>query len=204
MLSEKLHQLNTLVLCDTPEREMPDAFYIFSEPNSHLEMLTKIAVSLAKPHGIKIALSGGVDQGYDFRFWLKALREYGINEEDIVLIAQPEQNLNTLSESEKLAQHAKMFGWKNIWITAPAFQQLRTFMSLVTAVKKEFHLAKIYNIPGLPLKWHKEMVHYQGEVKGRPLDFILSEAERIQKYIAQGDILPVEQILKYFEERESL
>jgi len=202
MINEKLHQLNTLVLCDTPGSEKADAIYIFAEPNTYLALLTGAVAGLAKSTGVKVAICGGVGQGYDFRPWLKALREQGLKEDEIVLIA-PDDTLNSLTESLKLAQHAKMFGWKNIWITAPPYQQLRAFMTLVTALKKEFHLAKIYNLIALPLKWYKETVHYQGEVKGRPVDFILSESERIEKYIQKNDLLPPEQVLKYFEERET-
>ena len=204
MLDYKLYQLNTLVLCDVAPAERPDAFYIFAEPASFLGLLCDAVCAVADSRKIKIAINGGVGQGYDFRIWHKRLRENGIKEENIILIAPPDGELNTATESEKLAQHAKMFGWKNIWITAPPYQQTRAFMNLVSFLKKEFYPIKVYNLVALPLNWHKEIIHYHGETKGRPVDFIRMELEGIQKYTAEGKLLPAEQILHYLEERESL
>jgi|GEM_PF-4399855 len=203
MIDQKLYQLNTMVLCDVPPANKPDAFYIFSEPASFLELLCDAAASIAGPKKIKVAISGGVGNGYDFRLWHKRLRENGIKEDNIVLIAPPENETSSKTETEKLALHAKMFGWQEVWITAPPYQQTRAFMHLITELKKQFHPIRVYNMIALPLNWHKEIVHYQGETKGRPVDFIRSELEKIQKHTAQGDLLPVEQVLKYLEERET-
>ena len=167
MISEKLFQLNTLVLCDTPSTEKPDAFYIFAEPATHIDLLVSAVAPIAKQRKIKVAICGGVGQGYDFRVWFKALRENGLKEDEIVLIS-PDEYLNTITESTKLAQHAKMFGWKNIWITAPPFQQLRAFITLASMLKKEFWYAKIFNMLALPIDWYKEIIHYHGEVRGKP------------------------------------
>ena len=202
MLNERLYQLNTLVLCDVPPNEMPDAFYVYSEPASFLDLLGGAALDLAKSRKIKIAICGGVGRGYDFRLWLKLFRDAGIKEDNIVLIAPPEEEIDCWSESVKLARHAKMFGWKNIWITAPPYQQTRAFMSLVSALSKEFFPTKVYNKIALPLNWHKDIIHYRGEVKGAPLNFIQTELDAIGRAVAAGDLLPADQILKYLEERE--
>lgn len=199
MIGKELYQLNTLVLCDIPEGK-PDAIYIFAEPDTYLDLISDMVVQIAKHSKLKVALCGGVGEGYDFRHWHRQLREKGIKEEQIVLIA-PDENLNMVNECSKLAAHARMFGWKNIWISAPPYQQPRAFLCLLAALKNEMLLIKVYNLITVALNWHKEIVHYNGEIKGRPIDFIAEELEQIQKQFQQGYLLSAEQGLKYLEER---
>jgi hypothetical protein len=197
----KIHQLNTLVLADVKPEIKPDAIYLFAE-SEDLKGSVQDKGKEAFDSGIKVAICGGKGGCYSgFEFWKEELKEKGIAEQAIIPIPA-NSNLNTYTEAESLITYAKEQGWKNIYISAPPFHQLRAFITAVSLTQKIYPELKIYNIVGTELPWHKEVVHYQGVVVDTPLNFIFSELERIIAYHEKGDLLSSDAVIEYLIKRD--
>jgi hypothetical protein len=72
---------------------------------------------------------------------------------------------------------------------------------MVTAALREYPSLKLYSVPGAPQPWDEVVTHSQGTLQGTRAELIAEEQKRIDRYTAQGDLLPRESILEYLRTR---
>ena len=75
-------------------------------------------------------------------------------------------------------------------------------MAMVTAALREYPSLKLYSHPGAPQPWDEVVTHSQGKLRGTRAELIAEEQMRIERYTAQGDLLPRESILAYLRTRD--
>ncbi|MBI4120935.1 MAG: hypothetical protein HY457_01630 [Parcubacteria group bacterium] len=160
----------------------------------------------------RLAIQYGGDTGVycGFEHCVEKLRTLGFlaPEESIVPIPINRAifpKLNTLTEMILTIRKAKELGWKKLVIVAPAFHQLRSFITAVTVAIREYPELSLYNCPGTPLPWHEHVVHSQGIVRGFRTNIFRGEIERIAAYQAVGTpypLLPNKAVLEYLEKRD--
>ena len=200
---ESILQLTHTVLSDPPPITTPNVVYLFTTSNDLKESVLNRALELYKSQEVNIALLSGKGGGYSgFEDWKDELIKRGVLEHHIFSIPGP-VILNTHYESEKLVEHSKINGWRSIYICAPPFHQLRAFITVVTIAENIYPELKIYNTPGKPISWHKQVSHYQGMVVDTPFNLILGELQRIQTSYAQKDLISVEDVIEYLRRRDS-
>lgn len=133
----------------------------------------------------------------------QAMIESGIPADTIVEVPmEPTEILHTRIESHKVVQFAKAQGYQRLLVVSSPFHQERAFMAMVTGALREYPPLKLYSVPGAPQPWDEVVIHSQGKLRGTRAELIAEEQKRIEKYIAQGDLLPREQILEYLRTRD--
>ncbi len=133
----------------------------------------------------------------------RAMIESGIPAEAIVEVPmEPTAILHTQIESHKVVQFAKALGYRRLLVVSSPFHQERAFMAMITAALREYPSLKLYSVPGAPQSWDEAVTHSQGKLRGTRAELIAEEQKRIEKYTAQGDLLPREQILEYLRTRD--
>ena len=115
---------------------------------------------------------------------------------------EPTEILHTLIESQKVVRFARAQGYQRLIVVSSPFHQQRAFMTMVTVALREYPSLKLYSIPGAPQRWDEVVTHSQGKLRGTRAELIAEEQKRIDKYTAQGDLLPREQILEYLHKRD--
>ena len=61
----------------------------------------------------------------------------------------------------------------------------------------------VYCLPGIVSDYHnREIVHSQGVLKDYPINLITNELHRIETYTKKGDLLNIEEILNYLQNRK--
>jgi hypothetical protein len=115
---------------------------------------------------------------------------------------EPTEILHTLIESQKAVRFAKAQGYRRLIVVSAPFHQERVFMTMVTAALRQYPSLKLYSVPGAPQPWDEVVTHSQGELRGTRAELIAEEQKRIDKYTAQGDLLPREAILEYLRNRD--
>ena len=76
-------------------------------------------------------------------------------------------------------------------------------MTAVTAASWGYPELKLYSRPGRAQPWDEVVTHSQGTLHGTRAELIAAEQERIEKYIAQGDLAPRDAVLAYLRRRKS-
>ena len=115
---------------------------------------------------------------------------------------EPTEILHTLIESQKVVRFARAQGYRRLIVVSPPFHQERAFMTMVTVALREYPSLKLYSVPGAPQPWDEVVTHSQGKLRGTRAELIAEEQKRIEKYTAQGDLLPREVIIEYLRNRD--
>jgi hypothetical protein len=115
---------------------------------------------------------------------------------------EPTAILHTQIEAQKVVRFARAQGYSRLIVVSAPFHQERAFMAMVTAVLREYPSLKLYSHPGAPQPWDEVVTHSQGTLRGTRAELIAEERKRIEKYIAQGDLLPRGSILAYLRTRD--
>ncbi len=110
-------------------------------------------------------------------------------------------NVNNLSESESMVAFAARQNIPSLYVVAWNVQQLRAVMTAVSVVRRENSPLNLFSHSGTNLPWDETVYHSQGKDRGTREGFVQKELERIVSYQAQGDILPVKDIIRYMESR---
>jgi hypothetical protein len=101
-----------------------------------------------------------------------------------------------------MIKFAKRNQYRDVYITASPFHQLRAFMTSVTAALNYFPKIRIYSYNGNPLPWLDTVVHSQGTTSAPRKELIKGELDRIQKYQHKGDLASEIEILNYLDKRD--
>jgi hypothetical protein len=110
---------------------------------------------------------------------------------------------HTRTEMQALVDHAIGAKLKKIIIVAPRFHMPRAYMTAVTVLLEKKHPEiSIYAKNADDLPWLEKTVHSQGSEAGRRIDFIKTEAERIEKYQKLGHLASLEEVEAYRKEVE--
>lgn len=145
-----------------------------------------------------------------FEFSWNALRGYGVPQEAIMAVdysGKVGDILNTTTELISLARFAKQERWGKICLVASPFHQLRSFITAVTVIDREYPSLKIHNCAGLPSPWNQRVIHSQGTLVGSRTDLAKEEILRIERYQQDGNnpypLVSVERALEYLDWRDA-
>jgi hypothetical protein len=86
-------------------------------------------------------------------------------------------------------------------VVSSPFHQLRAFVTIVTAISREYPALKAYSQTGEPLEWNESVSHSQGELKGTREDFIYTELDRIDLYHGKGFLVSLDEVKDYLLKR---
>lgn len=192
--NEKLHQLNTMVLTDSPPSKTTLPVYLFTEtPDNQESVLQRGAYLLhagKASHLLLIDNQGGSEPGYPGATpWQKRLQELKVPDKKVVLIHYTEPVLHTLSESMTMVRFAKERRWEEIIIVFPPFHGARCFLSAVTAVHHIYPELRVYCQVGITQPWHEPALHSQKAVHGLRKDLIVHELRRTMRYQRKSKFL---------------
>ena len=115
---------------------------------------------------------------------------------------EPTAILHTQIESQKVVRFAQAQGYQRLLVVSAPLHQERAFMAMVTAALREYPSLKLYSHPGAPQPWDEVVTHSQGKLRGTRAELIAEEQMRVERYTAQGDLLPRESILAYLRMRD--
>ena len=194
------------VLCDTLPTGRADAAYLFAQTEPNQESVFATARELlARDAAGKILISDcHAKCGYiGATAYRQAMIDFGIPEtaiEDVPM--EPTEILHTLVESRAVVRFARTKGYTTIVVISAPFHQERAFMTTVTAALSDYPQLKVYSHPGRPQPWDENVTHSQGILEGTRAELIAAEQERIEKYIAQGDLAAREKVLHYLRTRD--
>jgi len=140
--------------------------------------------------------------GYEgFEVFRKSLVNAGIPNNCIEGAISEDDILHTLIESMAAISFCKAKGYQSLLISAAPFQQVRAFMTAVTAALRIYPTLKIYSLAGKAYDWNEEVIHSQGKTVGSRADLIYGEIDRIGIYGDKGDLLKVPDVLAYLDRR---
>ncbi|MGE5294416.1 MAG: YdcF family protein [Solirubrobacterales bacterium] len=132
-----------------------------------------------------------------------AMVEAGISNDVIEEVPmEPTEILHTGIEADKAVRFAKARNYKRLFVVSVPFHQERAFISVVTAVLREYPSLKVYSHPGEAQPWDEIVTHSQGKLRGTRAELIAEELKRIETYTAQGHLLPRSTILNYLRARD--
>ena len=115
---------------------------------------------------------------------------------------EPTEILHTQIESDKVVRFAQAQGYQRLIVVSAPLHQERAFMAMATAVLREYPSLKLYSHPGAPQPWDEVVTHSQGKLRGTRAELIAEEQMRIERYTAQGNLLPRASILAYLRTRD--
>lgn len=115
---------------------------------------------------------------------------------------EPTEILHTGIEADSTVRFAKTKGYERLLVVSVPFHQERAFISVVTAVLREYPSLRVYSHPGAPQPWDEIVTHSQGKLCGTRAELIAEEQKRIDTYTAQGYLLPRSAILDYLRTRD--
>ena len=194
------------ILCDTLPAEGADAAYLFAQTEPNQESVFAAARGLLERDAVgKVLISDcrpkcGYIGAVAYR---KAMVKFGIREQAIEEVAmEPTEILHTLIESRAAVQFAQAKGYETLIVVSAPFHQERAFMTTVTAALQDYAELKLYSYPGRAQPWDEVVTHSQGILEGRRAELIAAEQERIEKYVAQGDLAAREKVLEYLRTRD--
>ncbi|MBI4116732.1 hypothetical protein HY449_03225 [Candidatus Pacearchaeota archaeon] len=204
--SEILVSLYDLIIQDSLEKNLRkvDGLYPFAETSdneesSFLSSRRLLDKGLAKRVFIIDAPNKNGFPGFDS--WSdKLLKKYGISALPVDFSYSGE--FNTLTEAEALIRYSIKNNLKSLYILAPRFHLLRAFMTASSVVIRENPEMNLFAYSGAEQDWNQTVIHSQGIVKGKRIDLIAGEMERIKKYQLMGDLESTEKIIEYILHRK--
>ena len=192
--SEKLYQLNTMVLTDIHPSDERLPVYLFTETPDNQESVLQRGAELfharKASHLLLIDNLGGSKPGYPGAPpWQKRLQELNVPNEKVILIPFTEPVLHTLSEATAMVRFAKEQAWGKVVIVAPPFHLCRCFLSTITAVRHLNQEMRVYCQVGVTEPWHGHAVHSQRAVQGLRKDLTVGELRRMKRYQRRSKFL---------------
>lgn len=206
--TEKLRQLDTLVLTDPCPDSRVNAIYLLTQTADNQRSVFERGVELHLACRAPIVIIDDKAKKRNWGYpgatrWRRKLVSMGVPESSIITIACTE-SLNTLTESLAFAKYAKSQGWNRVVIVAPPFHQSRAFFSVVTAAAHYKTRLHIYNQAGTVLCWNRVARHSQGKDKMKRFMFPLSEGRRINSYQKVSipiTLLGTDEVIRYILRR---
>jgi hypothetical protein len=202
----KLLELAIRTLCDVKAGRIADAVFLYSQTLDNQNSVLSAARQILEDHlAQKVIISrSGPKSGYPgYHAWKKELLDRGVPEELILGVdLEGAAALNTLIEANAMIQFAEKKQYRDIYISAAPFHQLRAFMTSVTAALKFYPRIKIYSYCGNALPWQDRVAHSQGKSLGSRKELIHGEFGRIVKYQKKGDLAMDEAVLNYLDARD--
>lgn len=194
------------ILADVPPAGIVEGAYLFAqtEPNQQSvfvagrelierERVHKLLISDCRP---KSGYIGAVA-------YRRAMIESGIPAGVIEEVPmEPTEILHTQIESQRVVRFAEAQGYRRLIVVSSPFHQERAFITMVTAARRKYPSLKLYSVPGAPQPWDEVVTHSQGTLHGTRAELIAEEQKRIDRYTAQGELLPRERILEYLRTRD--
>ena len=194
------------IFADPPPAGVVEGAYLFAqtEPNQQSVFVAGRALIEEGRTGKLLISDCTPKSGYiGATAYRQAMIESGIPADVIMEVPmEPTEILHTRIESEKVVRFAKARDYQRLLVVSSPFHQERAFMAMVTAALREYPSLKLYSVPGAPQPWDEVVVHSQGKLHGTRAELIAEEQKRIEKYTAQGDLLPRGQILAYLRSRD--
>jgi len=130
------------------------------------------------------------------------LIQLGIPSEAIIPLQITEALAHTHTEALAHIAHAKMRQWKNVYVVASPFHQLRAFVNTVSIVLRQYPELKVFSVLGTHLPWMDKAIHSQNVESGKRFELIQNEWKRIEAYHAKGDLVSARQVLDYLNQRD--
>lgn len=205
-----LAKLAVRLLADPLPEAAADIVYLFHQLDSNLESTVAAAVLLLKKYPtmrllvldvrndkLAVPIPNGFSGG---PLLLEQLQANGIPRSQLEVVAWDhgrDRMIHTLIEAELAVRQAKARSWHSMVVVAPPFHLVRAAITAASVALREFPELRIYPFAGTPLPWEEVSVHSQG-MKGRRLDFLQAEMERIERYMAKGDIAPLGDLVQRF------
>jgi hypothetical protein len=194
------------IFADVRPPGIADAAYLFAETEPNQDSVFAAARDLIEKKQVRRLLISDClpKSGYiGAAAYRTAMIAAGIPTEVIEEVPmEPTEILHTGIEADRTVQFAKARAYERLLVVSVPFHQERAFMSVVTAVLREYPSLKIYSHPGVPQSWDEIVTHSQGTLRGARALMIAEELKRIEAYTAQGYLLPRSAILEYLRTRD--
>jgi hypothetical protein len=202
----KLMELAIRSLCDVKSGGIADAVFLYSQTTDNQDSVLSAGSRLIADNRAKriILTQSGPKSGYPgYPVWKKELLDRGVSAESILGVDLDEAaSLNTLIEANAMIEFAKKRQYKDIYICAAPFHQLRAFMTSITAAVNHYPQINIFSYCGKALPWLENVAHSQGETQGPRRELIHAEFARIVKYQNKGDLAGDDTVLDYLDARD--
>jgi hypothetical protein len=208
LLGMKLVALAIRTLCDVRAKTTADGVFLCSQTRDNQRSVLAAGQQLIHAGLARkvLVVDSEPKSGYPgYAVWEKELLGMGIPREIIAGVdLRQAASLNTLIEATAMIAHAKENNYRDMYIAAAPFQQLRAFMTSVTVALTHYPDIRLYSFNGHPLSWMETVVHSQGTTLGLRKDLIRGELERIEKYQQKGDLAKETAVWDYLDQRDRL
>jgi uncharacterized SAM-binding protein YcdF (DUF218 family) len=193
------------ILCDTVPARV-EAAYLFAQtqPNQESVFATARRLLHARRAGKVLISDCDPKSGYvGAAAYRAAMVAYGVADERIEDVPmEPTDILHTLIEARAVVRYATTNRYQRLIVVSAPFHQQRAFITMASVALREYPALKFYSVPGNAQPWDEVVTHSQGTLTGTRAGLIAREAQRIEAYTAQGDLLPRERILQYLRTRD--
>lgn len=182
-----------------------DAHFLYSQTPDNEQSVVEAALKVNKWETTDnwLIMDTKAMSGYEgFNVFKKSLVNAGLDNEQIQGVYSNEDMLHTLIESLAAVKHCKEHGYNSLLISAAPFQQLRAFMTAITATERLYPNLKVYSLAGTAYSWNEQVTHSQGKTIGTRDALIDGEIKRIGFYGEKGDLLKVPEVLDYLNRRD--
>lgn len=194
------------VLADVRPTEIAEGAYLFAETQPNQASVFAAGRGLVERKQVrKLLISDCTPKsGYiGATAYRAAMIAAGIPAEVIEEVPmEPTEILHTGIEADKTVQFARAKGYQRLLVVSVPFHQERAFISVVTAILRDYPSLKAYSHPGRPQPWDEIVTHSQGKLRGTRADLIAEELKRIEAYTAQGHLASRTSVLKYLRNRD--
>ncbi len=198
-------ELLTKILCDPLPDNTVDAAYLYGQTIENQSSVLNKGASLYKKglvRSIWIADSQPKSGYLGFTVWQEKLIALGVPDSAIVGVPiDSYEIINTYIEASEVARLALSMSIKSLIVVSSPFHQLRAFVTIVTAISREYPELKAYNQTGEALEWYESVSHSQGELKGTREGFIYTELDRIDLYHGKGFLVSLDEVKDYLLKR---
>ena len=130
------------------------------------------------------------------------LRSLGVIAE-AVPFPEDEPVIHTTNEAVATVRYSQDIGVESLLVVAPPFHLPRAVLAHLTAAKATYPKLRVYAKQAAPDEWNEVVRHSQGKVRATREDLIDAELQRIQAYIAKGDLIPLNDALVMMKTRDS-
>ena len=181
-----------------------DVHFLYSQTPDNEQSVIEAALKAKKNNFTNawLIMQTKAISGYEgFEVFSKSLIKAGISETHIMGAFSDQEILHTLIESMAVVSFCKERGYKSLLVSAAPFQQVRAFMTAVTAAMRIYPTLKIYSLAGKAYDWNEKVIHSQGKTTGTRAELINGEIDRIGIYGEKGDILKVPEVHAYLDRR---
>ena len=91
----------------------------------------------------------------------------------------------------------------SVVVVVPPLHTIRAFVSTVSPAVREYPELNVWSAPSWPLSWVEEVICFQNKPAARRADQFPSEFEKMERYLAKGDHLSAEEVIRYLNWRDS-